>query len=407
VRVKHGPKGSKVAIVCGGGGITGGVFEVGALRALDEALGGDAVNHADVYAGASAGALVATLLAAGLPPQDMDQVIVSGARNRLKLPALKRTSVYGIDMAGWALALGRLPVAMSTGFLRSLLPGETTGAADAMYEALTCLPAGVFSNEPLARFVEEGLRKLNKPLSFEEFGKELLITAVNLDTGHRVVFGAKGSRNISIPQAIRASAAVPMLFTPVRIDGQDYIDGGVERNLPVDAAVEAGASLVIAVNPMVPIVNDSRTGGSLGTDFRYLRDQGLPLVADQVFRLLIRSQVVYGLRQVRQQHPEVDIVVIEPEAHDWTFFRNHPMRYSVRQELARHAYDRTRQRLLRDSETLTRLFDKHGLDFDPRRLGERKARRASDTGRLGWMRGLEMVPGLGRLLGGDSGPEPF
>ncbi len=85
-RSEHG----KIAVVCGGGGLTGGVFEVGALKALDQALGGGAITELDLYAGASAGALVSTLLAAGLSPEEMDEVIVKGGRNRRGLPPLKR-----------------------------------------------------------------------------------------------------------------------------------------------------------------------------------------------------------------------------------------------------------------------------------------------------------------------------
>lgn len=385
---------SKIAVVCGGGGITGGVFEVGALRALDQALGGGIVNNADVYAGASAGAIIATMLAAGIPPEDMDQVVVRGSRNRLRLPPLKRTSVYSVDPLSWISAGAKLPWLMGRGFLSSLLPGDTTGVPDAVFEALGGLPSGIFTNAPLGRFMEGILRQLGLPLTFDEFPRELLVTAVNVDTGSRVVFGGPGSRDVPIPLAIRASAAVPLLFQPVRIQDQDFIDGGVERNLPVDVVVEAGAHLVIAVNPLVPVVNDPRSEDSLKSGFRYLSDRGMPAVADQVFRMLVRSQVLYGLKAMKEKYPEVDLVLIEPEAHDYTMFSYHPMRYSVRSKLAAHAYDSTKNRLHRDSEHLERVFARHGLEFDARRLGPTKhARGSKKPSRL--VRVLEALPGLG------------
>lgn len=369
-------KGSRVAIVCGGGGITGGVFEVGALKALDQALGGGVVTNVDCYAGASAGALIATLLAAGLGPADMEQVIVRGARNRRRLPPLKRTSVYGLDTGAWLATLAKLPLVMGKGFATSLLPGDQTGLADALFEAMGALPAGIFTNKPLADFVETILRQVGEPTSFAKLRKQLLITAVNVDTGGRVVFGTAGAKDIQIPRAVQASAAVPLMFRPVRIQDQDFIDGGIERNLPVDVAIQAGAHLIIAINPLVPVVNDPRSEDSLSHGFRYLSDRGLPAVADQVFRMLIRSQVVYGLREMRERFPEVDIVLIEPEAHDWTMFSYHPMRYSVRQSLAGHAYDMTRRRLLRDEDKLRRTFARHGLDFDARRMGRPESARS-------------------------------
>jgi len=398
---------SKVAVVCGGGGLTGGVFEVGALRALDQALGGGVVSSLDSYAGASAGALVATLLAAGLTPQDMDDVIVRGARNRRKLPPLRRTSIYGMDLSMWAVAAAKLPLSMSRNFLASLMPGDAARPVDAVFDALGSLPPGLFTNEPLAEYVDEILQRLGLPRSFEQFPRELMLTAVNVDTGHRVVFGQRGIRSVPVARAVQASAALPLLFRPVRIDGQDFVDGGIERNLPVDVVVQHGASLVIAINPLVPVVNDPRSNdSSLVAGRRYLSERGLPAVLDQVFRMLIRSQVVYGLQAVRDRFPEVDIVVIEPEAHDWTMFSYHPMRYSVREQIAAHAYEQARDRLQRDADELAGVFARHGLDFDARRLGRRKRQRASrPVSQL--MHRLGRLPGLRTLVAEPGAPDPF
>ncbi|MBN93750.1 MAG: hypothetical protein CL928_06695 [Deltaproteobacteria bacterium] len=397
----------KTALVCGGGGITGGVFEVGALRALDRCLGGGVVNSLDCYAGASAGSLVATLLASGLTPEDMDDVLVRGARNRKRLPPLKRTSIYGLDLGMWAASAGKLPWRMGKGFALSLLPGDSSRPTDALFEALGGMPSGLFTNEPLAKYVSEILEKLGLGQDFENFPRELLITAVNVDTGHRVVFGQQGLREIPISRAIQASAALPLLFKPVRLAGQDFVDGGIERNLPVDVAVQNGASLIIAVNPMVPVVNDPRGGDSMMSGHRYLSDRGLPAVLDQVLRMLVRSQVVYGLRAMRDQFPEVDIVLLEPEAHDWRMFSYHPMRYSVRQQLAQHAYDMTAERLLRESDSLTHIFERHGLDFQAQRLGFGKKRRAGVNAAKRVFHGLGKLPVLRKMAASDDEPDPF
>jgi len=398
----------RVAMVCGGGGIIGGVFEVGVLRALDQALGGGVVNKCDMYAGASAGALVATMLASGITPRDMDDVIVRGARNRRNLPPLKRTSVYGLNFARWISAGTRFPFQMAAGFAASLLPGESTRPADAVFEALRVLPSGIFTNAPLGKFVQEGLKAISAADSFKELKASLFIPAINLDTGHRVVFGEPGAQDVPISTAIRASAAVPLLFKPVRIEHQDFVDGGIERNLPVDVAVKHGASLVIAINPMVPVVNDPAAEGSLLRGYSYLADEGLGAGADQMLRLMIRSQVVYGLRELRDRFPEVDIVLFEPEAHDATVFRYHPMRYSARQEVAQHAFDRTRARLVRDADRLEPLFRRHGLDLDVSRFAPKAEKSGGESMTRRLARRLERLPGFRALVSGSSRePRPF
>jgi len=67
--------------------------------------------------------------------------------------------------------------------------------------------------------------------------------ATDLETGEAVVL-----RNGIISKAIRASMAVPAVFTAVEIDGKILIDGGVSNNFPVDVAYEMGADKVLGVN---------------------------------------------------------------------------------------------------------------------------------------------------------------
>ena len=66
---------SKTALVLGGGGFTGGVYEIGALRALDLLAVNSTVNNFDIYVGTSAGSFVAGMLANGITPDEMMQVL--------------------------------------------------------------------------------------------------------------------------------------------------------------------------------------------------------------------------------------------------------------------------------------------------------------------------------------------
>src|ERR687889_271301 len=66
---------SKTALVLGGGGFTGGVYEIGALRALDLLSVNKSVNDFDIYVGTSAGSFVAALTANGITPEEMMRVV--------------------------------------------------------------------------------------------------------------------------------------------------------------------------------------------------------------------------------------------------------------------------------------------------------------------------------------------
>src|SRR5205809_547191 len=69
------PRPDKTALVLGGGGFTGGVYEIGALRALDLLAANTSVNQFDVYVGTSAGSFVAALAANGVTPEEMMRVV--------------------------------------------------------------------------------------------------------------------------------------------------------------------------------------------------------------------------------------------------------------------------------------------------------------------------------------------
>ncbi len=72
---RRGRRTSKTALVLGGGGFTGGVYEIGALRALDLLAVNRTVNEFDVYVGTSAGSFIASMLANGVTPEEMMRVL--------------------------------------------------------------------------------------------------------------------------------------------------------------------------------------------------------------------------------------------------------------------------------------------------------------------------------------------
>src|SRR5271165_2680791 len=75
---------SKSALVLGGGGFTGGVYEIGALRALDLLSVNRTVNQFDIYVGTSAGAFIASLCANGVTPEEMMRVVTGRGKASFK-----------------------------------------------------------------------------------------------------------------------------------------------------------------------------------------------------------------------------------------------------------------------------------------------------------------------------------
>jgi NTE family protein len=98
---------------------------------------------------------------------------------------------------------------------------------------------GVFKGEALQNFVNQAVG--NRPL--EKLPRRFAAVATNLKTGEPIVF-----RTGNTGMAVRASSAVPGLFQPFNINGQDYVDGGLVSPVPVRTARNLGANFVIAID---------------------------------------------------------------------------------------------------------------------------------------------------------------
>ena len=169
-----------------GGGAAKGFAHVGVIAVLEEAG-----LRPDYVVGTSAGSLVAALYASGKSSAELQKTAMS---------------MEEAAITDWMLPLvGR----------------------------------GVFRGDALGRFVNESVGGR----LIEDMRIPLGVVATDLGSGQAVLFqrGDTGT-------AVRASSAVPAVFVPVKINGRDYVDGGLVAPVPVRYARQMGAELVIAVD---------------------------------------------------------------------------------------------------------------------------------------------------------------
>jgi len=207
--------------------------------------------------------------------------------------------------------------------------GEALAKRRGFPSPLDYLPSGFFDNSSIERYLRDNFKRGRKSNDFRELHrqtkKELYIGAMNLDTAERVVFGYDEDTSVTVSEAVQASTALPGFYKPARINGIDYVDGGVRRTANIDVAIEHGADLVICYNPFRPFSNRVRRtakNGGYEIEGKLLGDDGLLMVINQVFRTLLHSRLQYGLRQY-QDDPNFhgDIVVIEPKETDRHVFQ--------------------------------------------------------------------------------------
>ena len=388
------PVQSKTALVLGGGGFTGAVYEIGALRALDLLSVNRSVNQFDVYVGTSAGALVAALTANGVTPEQMMRVVNNQAPSPfpdINLDMLLRPNYREFVSKGVRLPLHLLGIARNLG--RSLGSFSSVDLAIALAEAL---PSGLYSGSGLEEYVRTVLADPDRTDDFRLLESELYLAATDLDTCERLVLGAEGWDDVPISLAVRASAALPMVYKPVEVRGRELIDGGIVSTTNLDIAVEAGAKFIVVVNPLVPYVNDftKEIPTLLGTKVRRVSDMGFPKIAYQTFKLLAYQRLHEMARQWQDRYPGVDIVLIEPEPDDEMMFQTNILNYTSRLDIARHGFESVTVKLASDYEDLREVAQRHGIEISATRV--RKVVRhfeAEKEKSRAWRRILEQTTG--------------
>jgi NTE family protein len=369
-------KPSKTALVLGGGGFTGGVYEIGALRALDLLAVNSTVNNFDVYVGTSAGSFVAGMLANGVTPEEMMQVLNSRVPSDLEDLDLDR--VLKPNYLGFLSKAVGLPL-RTLGLVRQLARIGELSAIDLGVGLAEALPTGIYSGSGLNDYVEEALAEAGRVNDFRLLDPELYLTATDLDTCERIVFGEDGWQDVPISKAIECSTCLPIVYKPVDLKGRQLVDGGIRSTTNVDIAVEKGAKFIVVVNPLVPYVNDfQKTIPTVtGSRVRRVSDMGLPAIANQTFRLIAHQRLHQAVGMWKEKYPGVDIVLIEPDPNDELMFGTPIMDYSRRLQIARHGFESVTATLSRDYERYAEVAERHGLEISERRV-RRVVERASE-----------------------------
>jgi len=401
----------KIALVLAGGAVSGGAFKVGGLKALDDYLVDRKVADLDMYIGLSAGSMLAVSLAAGITPDEMVKVLegTSGKLDQLTplqfynpnvREFIERPAKFFYDLFTYVPGVlfelirqvPRFPEVVGPR-LRAFLdkPNYTSAEELAMsviehvspsreIPALTNhIPTGLFDNSSLERWLRRSLERMRMPNDFREFtrkrGRQLYVTACDLDTADRVIFGADECNEVTISQSVQASTALPIFYRPARIGGVDYVDGGIRNTANIDVAIEKGADLVICYNPFRPFLNriDQEGQSRYFAAGRYLSDRGLKMLINQVFRTLLHSRLRTALRgYLTDERFRGDIVLLEPREQDADFFAINPLAFWKRADAIREGFESVRVTIEQNFDALSEVFSRYGLRMD-RRAAQRRA----------------------------------
>ena len=286
----------RYALALAGGGVIGGMYEVGAMAALEERLNGSGAAF-DIYVGCSAGSVVASLLASGVRASEIYHILDEDLEDPLNF---RRGVLFAGDAFRMAATrFGRFVWAIGKHIVRG---GRSL--PDVLARAERELPAGFFTLAALERFMRLGLASRGYRNSFADLPRTLLIPAVDLNTAERVVFGQGELASVPISDAVAASSAIPGFFDPYTIGGRDYVDGGVGFSGHADLAAEAGADVVFVVNPLVP--NRVTNGGGS------VRSRGVYTIMEQAGRIYSQNLLQLGMAALAVKYPQTAFHLLQP-----------------------------------------------------------------------------------------------
>ncbi len=355
----HGKKRRMGVVLCGGG-ITGAMYEVGCLAAIEEAFEGFRASDFDVFIGASSGSTLAMALAGGLSAQRVYRALLDPADDFFPL---KRQHLLHFDprevRRAWGSAFNALRRLLGSVAQRPLAL-DVWNEIDRFYDSL---PAGLFTLDPYEKFLADFMSRRGIPKTFDAMPQKLVIVANDLDSGERAAFGMGDLRYVPVARAVAASSAVPILFAPVRIGDRDYVAGGVGEAGHVELAAETGCELVLVINAVVPVRADlgSREVPTGHGQRTRVRDKGMLWVNNQSWRMVTAARLRNGIDAFRRERPGVDVLLLEPDPSDATMFMYSPMNFTARRVILEDGYTTTLRQLKDPDSTLRRAFEGRGL----------------------------------------------
>jgi NTE family protein len=213
------PKRPRIGLALGGGGARG-MAHIGVIRALEQLH-----VPVDYVVGTSMGSIVGGLYACGYTPDEMEKLIKSIHWDTLFQDAPDRAQRSFRQKEDDFEHL--IPFEFGLNFSKGGL----------------VLPPGLIAGSKLGYVLENAMLGCSSVPTFDHLRIPFRAVATDIQTGEPYVM-SKGN----LARAIRASMAIPAIFTPVELDGHLLIDGGEAQNLPVQTVRAMGADIVIAVN---------------------------------------------------------------------------------------------------------------------------------------------------------------
>lgn len=229
----------RIGMSFGGGGAKG-AAHIGVLKYIVEQ--GIPIDY---VTGTSMGSIIGGLYALGYSPEEMTDIISSLDWSVYITNSLDRR--FRSSFARQQRSTALISVPFNLGKLDSNIAASQQRGSN----FLASLPSSFMGGSNLTNLFNNLSLGYQDSMSFDSLPIPFACVATDIATGDGVVL-----RSGRFPTAIRASMAIPSVFSPVEIDGRMLVDGGLVNNFPVDICKEMGADIVIGSEVAAELVDD-------------------------------------------------------------------------------------------------------------------------------------------------------
>jgi len=249
----------KIGLALSGGGAKG-VAHIGVLKVLEELD-----IEVDYIAGTSMGSVVGGLYAIGYRADELEEIVLSQDWDELLYDKISRRNISIEEKDDLNKYVGSFPIS-----------NRRIG-----------LPEGLVAGQKIQTLLSNLTITVHHIEDFNELPIPFICLATDIEKGEIVVLD-----HGFLPDAIRASMSIPSAFSPIELEGQLLVDGGLVRNFPVSDVIKMGADIVIGVDVGAPLYQKKDL--------------------NSLVRILNQSVSLLGVGSTREERKLVDIL-IEPE----------------------------------------------------------------------------------------------
>ena len=224
----------KVGIVLSGGGAKG-AAHIGALKYIEE-IG----LPVDYIVGTSMGSIIGGLYALGYSPDEIEMMISNLDWSQYMSNSVERRDISSADKQRRSTYIINIP--FNHGELLQRFNSMKDEDSEGSTSIISSLPDSFIGGTDLLNLFNSLCIGYQDSIDFNELPIPFACVATDVTTGEAAIL-----RSGKFPEAIRASMAIPGVFSPMTINGQRLVDGGLVNNFPTDVCRDMGADIIIGI----------------------------------------------------------------------------------------------------------------------------------------------------------------